>query len=340
MAAGAPSARPAPHPTAHKTRGGDPAGAERGPGPPRATALGGPGDEVPRLMMLTADEARQLDRFALAGGHAAASAAGRRPTKARGYSIEFHDFRRYQPGDDPRAIDWTVDARLRQLVVRLYRAEGHVPLHLLVDASASMQIGRPAKLSMASRIAAALAYVAVLRRDPVALALFDNAVRAHVRVAAGRPQLFKILETLKSAGAHGRSAIDRPLTDYGSLVRGPGIAVVVSDFFDRDFRFDGVRFLLHRGFNVALVHLLADEEIDPGLDDDAELIDVEDGGETPVGVSPAAAAAYRSSLAAFVDRLRGFCGTHGVSYLQLPSSSGFAEVVSACTRAGLIELHG
>lgn len=290
--------------------------------------------------MLTADEARQLDRFALAGGHAAASAAGRRPTKARGYSIEFHDFRRYQPGDDPRAIDWTIDARLRQLVVRLYRAEGHVPLHLLVDASASMRIGTPAKLATASRMAAALAYVAVLRRDPVALATFDNAVRSHVRVAAGRPQLFKVLEMLQACEAHGRSSIDRPLSDYGSLVRGPGLAVVVSDFFDRDFRFDGIKFLLYRGLNVALVHLLADEELDPQVHDDVELVDIENAAEAPIGVAPAAAVAYRSSLAAFIERLRGLCTSHGVSYLQVRASTPFGDIVAACTRAGLIELHG
>lgn len=291
--------------------------------------------------MLSADEARQLDRFALAGGKAAAaSAAGRRPTKARGYSIEFHDFRRYQPGDDPRAIDWTIDARLRQLVVRLYRAEGHVPLHLLLDASASMQLGTPAKWQSAARAAAALAYVAVLRRDPVALVTFDNAVRAHVPSAAGRPQLFRIFEALGAVRPHGRSTIDRPLIDYASGVRGPGLAVVFSDFFDRQSQRDGIKFLLYRGFSVVLAHVLADEELEPRLDADTELVDIEGGDEPPIAVEPAAVRAYRERMTAFVDEMRTFAARHAVSYLQLRSSSTFGDVVAACTRAGLIELHG
>jgi uncharacterized protein (DUF58 family) len=290
--------------------------------------------------MLSADEARQLDRFAVAGGQAAASAAGRRPTRARGYSVEFHDFRPYQPGDDPRAIDWTIDARLRQLVVRLYRAEGQVPIHLLLDTSASMQIGTPPKLSLAARLAAALAYVAVRRRDPIALATFDTAIRAHVPAAGGRPQLFKVFDALQAARPHGRSSLDAPLTAYGSLVRGPGLAVVLSDFFDRDTRMDGLRFLLYRGLSVVVAHVLADTEIDPVFREDVELMDVERTDEPAITVDAGAVAAYRSQFDAFVGGIRGFCSQHRMSYLQLRSSASFGDLVAAVTRAGVIGLHG
>jgi uncharacterized protein (DUF58 family) len=290
--------------------------------------------------MLSAAEAVQLDRFALGGGLPAASSAGRRPTRARGCSVEFHDFRRYQPGDDPRAIDWTVDARLRQLVIRRYRAEGHVPLHLLVDSSASMQIGNPSKLSAASRLAAALAYVAVLRRDPVAVATFDDRIRAHVAAAAGRPQLFRIFEALQAAPATGTSSLDRALTDYGSTVRGPGLAVVISDLFDRDSRLDGIRFLLYRGFAVSVMQVLAGEEIDPVIDDDAEMVDVERPGDPPVRVDRDAAAAYRARLDEFTAGIRSFCARHGVSFVPIRAGAPFGETVAACSAAGLLELHG
>ena len=62
--------------------------------------------------MLTADEARQLDRLGLATpiGALAATASGLHRARARGYGLEFHDYRAYQPGDELRSIDWTVDA--------------------------------------------------------------------------------------------------------------------------------------------------------------------------------------------------------------------------------------
>src|SRR6476469_10637513 len=94
--------------------------------------------------MLSADEARQLDRLALGSSSpAAAASSGLRNARARGAGLEFHDFRHYQPGDDLRSIDWNFEAGLRQLVVRVFRAEGQLQLHLLVDISQSMTTGSP-----------------------------------------------------------------------------------------------------------------------------------------------------------------------------------------------------
>ena len=92
--------------------------------------------------MLAPDEARLLDCLALGSGGAAAlaSAAGVRRARTRGAGLEFHEYRHYQAGDDPRLIDWTVEARLDQLVVRVPRAEGDLRLHVLVDTSGSMSV--------------------------------------------------------------------------------------------------------------------------------------------------------------------------------------------------------
>src|SRR3977135_3167513 len=128
--------------------------------------------------MLSAHEVRQLEHLTLAHG-SAQSAAGSRHARPRGHGLEFRDYRHYQPGDDPRVIDWNVHARLGQLVVRVFRAEGQLRLHLLVDTSASMSVGAPSKLACAARLAAALAYVAVERRDAVGLATFDEEIRTH-----------------------------------------------------------------------------------------------------------------------------------------------------------------
>src|SRR2546421_9510905 len=109
--------------------------------------------------MLTARKLRQLDRLALAAPSATPS-PGTRHARPHGHGLEFRDYRRYQPGDDPRMIDWTVEARLRQLVVRTFRAEGRLQVQIVVDTSASMAIGSPSKLTCAARVASALAYVA------------------------------------------------------------------------------------------------------------------------------------------------------------------------------------
>ena len=106
--------------------------------------------------------------------------------------------RPYQAGDDPRAIDWTVHARLRELVVRVSRVDAHLRVHLLLDTSGSMSAGTPDKLSCARRVTAALGYIALRRRDAVGIATFDDTVRRYVAPASGKPQLFRIFEALES----------------------------------------------------------------------------------------------------------------------------------------------
>ena len=287
--------------------------------------------------MLSADEARQLDRLALGSSSpAAASSSGLRDARARGAGLEFHDFRHYQPGDDLRSIDWNVEARLRQLVVRVFRAEGQLQLHLLVDVSRSMTTGTPDKLACATKLAAALCYVAVERRDAVGVATFDDTIRRHVKPAEGRAQIFKVFETLRASGAGGRSAINRALIDYGGAVRGPGLAVVISDFFHSDGALDGLRYLLYRGLTPAIVQVVSDEELQPQIVDAAELVDIEDANGAPLAIDVASVAAYQDRLARMSAELEAFCLSRSVPWLRVASSASFQSLVKACQHAGLL----
>ena len=87
---------------------------------------------------------------------------GEHTAARRGRGLEFHDFRSYRPGDDFRHIDWNIYARLDQLFLKLHASEEDLPLHLIVDASASMGFGEPSKFDHARRLAAALACIALL----------------------------------------------------------------------------------------------------------------------------------------------------------------------------------
>lgn len=288
--------------------------------------------------MLTADEARQLDRLAFGAWTAApaASASGARVSRARGLGLEFREFRRYEPGDDPRAIDWTIHARLRQLVVRVCRADAHIRVHLLVDTSGSMGTGTPGKLAAAAKVAALLSYIAVGRRDAVGVATFDHAIRQHIAPAAGRPQLLRILDTLGAAAPGGASAINRSLTDYGAAVHGPGLVVVISDFYQAGGSFEGLRFLLHRGLTPAIVHVVAPEELDPDINGEVELVDIEDPDAPPVVVDAQMVGAYRESVAEQSAQLGEFCISHGLSFVRVESSYPFARLLRACLDASLL----
>ena len=57
-----------------------------------------------------------------------------------GSSLEFRDYRGYEPGDDLRHVDWNAYARTDQLSVKLFREEVSPHLDVLIDGSRSMAL--------------------------------------------------------------------------------------------------------------------------------------------------------------------------------------------------------
>ena len=287
--------------------------------------------------MLAPHEARLLDRLTVGTGSAAAfaSAAGLRRARSRGAGLEFHEYRHYQPGDDPRLIDWTVEARLDQLVVRVAHAQGDLRLHVLLDTSASMGIGTPQKLTCAAKIAAALCYVAVERRDAAGISTFTRTIDSFMPPASGRSQLFRALETLGALAPCGTSDLDAALLHYGAAVRGPGLVVVLSDFFVAGGGLQGLRYLVHRGLTPAVLQIVAPEEAMPLVDDDIELVDVEDIHRPPMIVDDGMVAAYQAALAKQTESLRSFCASLRLPWARLDSTAPFGSVLSVMETAGL-----
>lgn len=288
--------------------------------------------------MLTGDESLLLDRLTLAGGHVAVAPAanGVRRARARGAGLEFHENRPYQPGDDPRTIDWMVEARLRQLVVRTTKAQGHLRLHVLVDVSRSMSLGKPTKLECAKGVAAALCYVAVEHRDAAGIATFRSHVRTRLAPAEGRVQLFRTLQLLEGLEADGRSALDSALQEYAAVAAGPGLVAVLSDFFEPGAGLRGLQYLLHRGLTPVVIQIVAREELFPDLPEDAALVDVEDDSRAPLPVDPGLLDAYQARLAAHAARLGEFCAAHRCAMARVRSDMTFREQLTALQACGLL----
>ncbi|HEX2141093.1 MAG TPA: DUF58 domain-containing protein, partial [Candidatus Limnocylindria bacterium] len=90
---------------------------------------------------------RRLEQLELASRRLTAGRMkGERRSVRRGQSVEFADYRNNTAGDDLRQLDWNVYARLERLFIKLFVEEEDVTVHVLVDASRSMDFGAPNKL--------------------------------------------------------------------------------------------------------------------------------------------------------------------------------------------------
>ena len=147
-------------------------------------------EEVRRLELAT----RRLVRDLSAGDYASAF---------RGRGIEFQDVREYQPGDDVRTIDWRVTARLGVTYLRRHHEERELTMLLLVDESASAQVGsrRRTRSELAAQVAAVLALTAAHANDRVGAAFFSDGLGRMVPPKKGRRHALRVLGELLAARA-------------------------------------------------------------------------------------------------------------------------------------------
>jgi len=275
--------------------------------------------------------ARRLYRGASRGAHMSVR---------RGTSLDFADFRSYQPGDDFRTIDWGIYGRLDRLVVRLYAEEEDLTVHILLDASKSMSFGTPPKIDYARRLAAALGYVGIRSLDRVGVTTFSAGLAGALAPRRGRAQLFHLLEHMSALAPQGRTDIARSLEDYARRSRSPGLAIVISDLLDDtlDGYRRGLQALLFHDFEVVLVHVLDQEEISPVEQGALRLTDVETGQVLPLNVDRQIIAAYRNRVAGFFSEVESFCMKNRVEYLRVATVVPFEDAVLRYLRQGM-HLH-
>ena len=120
----------------------------------------------------------------------------------RGRGIEFSEVRQYEPGDDVRAIDWNVTARMGAPYIKKYVEERELTVLLVVDVSASSAFTTTgvSKRELAAEVAATLAFSAAANNDRVGLIAFTDRVEEYVPPAQGSPP---------RAAHHPRAAVSR-----------------------------------------------------------------------------------------------------------------------------------
>ena len=150
----------------------------------------------------------------------------------RGQGIEFAEVREYQHGDDFRAIDWNVSARMGHPFVKTFMEERELTLLLIVDQSGSLHFGRPyTKAGLAVEVAAVLALAAARHNDRVGALLFADMPEYVVRPAKGRAHALRVIRDLVAFAPRGRGTnLGGALRYAAKLLRHRAIVVVLSDF--------------------------------------------------------------------------------------------------------------
>lgn len=195
--------------------------------------------------------------------------AGLHKSPYKGQSVEFLQHRPYVRGDDLRRVDWKVWGRQDRLTVKEFEEETSLRLSLVVDGSGSMDYdpgrasGRPTKYDHAATLAASLAWLALSHGDAAGCTLFDDRVRTALPPRTRKSQLAEICGLLEAPRNAGESDFLTPLKRLAETLPRRGLVIVLSDFLgDRAGLLRGLRLLRQRGHDVAVIHVLDEDELE------------------------------------------------------------------------------
>ncbi len=156
----------------------------------------------------------------------------------KGRGMNFDEVREYQPGDEIRAIDWNVTARMGNAFVKKFTEERELTVMLVVDVSASGSFGSTtqSKRELAAEVACLLAFSAIRNNDKVGLLLFTDRVELFIPPKKGRSHTLRIIREILFFEPEGRGTEPGPALDYlNKIVTRRAVVFFISDFQAPDF---------------------------------------------------------------------------------------------------------
>jgi uncharacterized protein (DUF58 family) len=297
------------------------------------------------MALLTTSFLAQLDRLSLVARRVrVGQTAGERRSTKRGTSVEFADYRDYTPGDDLRRVDWNIYARLERPFVKLFEEEEDLAVHVLLDGSGSMawggesaseRIGELDKWEYARRLVAALGYVALISGDRLTVANLQSPISGsrsetgdwRFGSVRGRGQALRLFDWLEGRVVQGTTDLNAALRTYAISGGRAGLVILISDLFSPAGYVEGLTALATRGHEIAILHVLSPDEVEPPLGGDLRLLDVETGEPQEVTIDGGMRALYRHRLEEWRDEIRATCRARDAHYVPIVTDTPFDRVV-------------
>jgi uncharacterized protein (DUF58 family) len=259
---------------------------------------------------------------------------GEKTMKQKGGRIEFAGHREYTHGDETRYIDWNAFARLERLYIKEFAREESVPLHILLDISASMLSGELgingiSKIDYAKQLVVAFGYIGLITGQPVRFFAFSNNSFYTSQIFESDKQLFEMMDFLRRLETSGQTDFYDAFTKFDRATTKKGFLIFLSDLFENSGK-DSRKILERlngRGFMINIMH------ISSGLDELSllrglyRLRDSESGEERVVWVDDRISSVYKRTFLSFSEEWNSFCLKHNMKYFYLNTRTPMEDVV-------------
>jgi uncharacterized protein (DUF58 family) len=280
--------------------------------------------------MLPPDVVRQIRRLQLRSRRVVANLlGGEYHSVFKGAGLAFADVRAYQPGDDVRAIDWNVTARMGQPFLKRFVEERELTVLFVVDASASLAFGsrRQPKREVVAELAALLAFAALHNNDRVGLLHCSDRVEHLVPPRKGTRHAQRLLrDILFFQPSHRGTGLRTALDALQRIQKRRAIVFLFSDFRDAGYE----RALRLAGRKHDLVAVWVRDPLEEALPDVGllELEDAETGEQRLIDTGSAAVrAAFVAAQQRHRDNLQRLLRGAGVDLIDVSTAGGHLDAL-------------
>ena len=264
-------------------------------------------------------------------------------------ALDFSDHRPYSSGDDLRHVDWNAFGRHEELFVKLGEATQSVSIHILLDCSRSMawtashKSSQPRatpfdKWAAARRLAGAMGYLGLAGGERVEITPFTQTLAEGFGPTEGKRRVISILKFLSAVtppskvlslkGEEGGGGLVPSLHTYARTHPGGGLLVLISDLLDTvspspleggagEELAESLRHLTPPRWQVLVMHLLTEEEVQPTLIGDYDLQDSETDESLPFHLNESTLTQYRLRVRTWCAELQSACAQLGATYARV-----------------------
>ncbi len=253
--------------------------------------------------------------------------SGKRLTNKYGSSLEFADFRQYQPGDDIRRIDWSLYGRSSRLYTKLNRSEVDATLNVIIDGSKSMDFGIPHKGLRSMEIALSLCYMSLRAYDRVSVALGVKGIDNYLAPVYGERAYGKVLKFMETLTFENQGDLNSCLRSLKKFLRPKQVTLVFSDFLNEGGYQEGLNQLAQIQQDVWVFHVASPEEANPDFRGGLKLVDSESGKTKSIDLDYWTLNSYKETFKAHCDEIKGFCENRKFKYIYVDTTHNSLEII-------------
>jgi len=250
---------------------------------------------------------------------------GSRQSKRIGSSLEFSDYRIYQPGDDIRQIDWNVYGRTQKHYIKRFLDERELSISIYLDGSSSMRKS-PAKWELAKLIAASLSYIVLNNEDRLH---FFSVSSSGVYPVKRKGSVYGKRTFMEIINLNQEAKTGEFMKSLSGVIRkGAQLSIIVTDGLERLEEIESL-FKKIAAFRreIWLIQVLSEDELSPSYSGDVKLVDSETDTAVNVSMNPKLIADYKFRLTEHNRKLKDICRKVGGQYLLVSDARDVQSII-------------